>query len=210
MTYPQLRDPDVLILPRKRRTERNGRAAWKRRPLVVNGHPIIAVITFQRGIDPDYCHPHVEIGRARRAGEYTDDNAGDFTWRGKTLTLRYQMHRYEHVCPFTRKPREEYAPPSRGFLAPAGKWSRAYAGDMEMRLDEFGRDGARMIALVHRAMEAGTMQGRGSKAPCPDELTVLVVGLRRCGVEIRVYNERIRDLRTARDDERATGTERAA
>lgn len=182
--------PDLVLRPR-------GKVAR------INRKPIVARVTFGSH-DGHYCHPTIEIGHP--ADSDKDPDWKEFAWYPEPVSVRYQMHRANADDKAIGGYEDRLA---RGFVAPSdAEWIGPYGGDITGRVSAPAFL-CKVIALIERAHEAATSVARGSKAYCPEEFTSLVVGLRRIGVEVRIYNRHLRDTKRRRREILATMREAA-
>lgn len=185
--YGDRNGPSVVLAPKGRR------ARLGRRPLVALVSLGVAEDSVFR-LGGIYRHPEVDLRTI------ADD--GELSIGGPRVTMRFQSHIVgssgnEHLD----------RPGPRGFLAAErGPWVGAYGAELRAsyRSQYDGREIARLMALVARAREEAP---RGCKG-C--ELLRLLVGLRRCGVEVRIWSKTLDAKRAARRPADLAVTERAA
>ncbi len=135
--------------------------------------PIVAIVSlgYNEGVSYEgaqFRHPELSLR--------TLDTDGETSICGLNVTMRFQSHVVHRGADTVG---------SRGFLATAkGPWVHSYGGELRARYTSqySGKEITRMIALIDRAREAARIAGR-----C--QLLQLVIGLQRCGVEVRVYSD---------------------
>lgn len=146
----------------------------------LDGSQLVAVVGlgFARpGYQGVYRHPEIHFR--------TLDTDGATNICGPDISMRFQTH----AMGSTDNPQYDRQGP-RGFLAMgSGEWVGCYGGEIKARFQYsvHGKALARIVALVDRAREVTRHNGDRRYRGC--ELLRLLVGLRRCGVEIRIYNE---------------------
>ena len=176
----------------------NGRTPPRGRTARIGGSPIIARVTFGPH-DGSWCHPEIEIGHP--AG---DDDSRTFAYYPKPVVLRFQMHRITSDD-------MGYQPEASGFMRPSdSRWSGTYG--VRIVADADGGSAlaflGKVCALIERARKAaGPTRYGGPRARC--EMSQLLIGLQRCGVEIGICSRHLRDLRARRATVRALDRERA-
>lgn len=177
--------PSVVLAPKGRR------ARFERRPIVA----IVSLGVVEGNMfGGTYRHPELDL---RTLG-----SNGETSFSGPRVTIRFQTH-VVGSCGHGELDRRG---PS-GFLAAAcGPWVGSYAAQLrapyEGKWD--ARELTRMLSLVDRAREAGPRVTRGC------ELLRLIIGLQRCGVEVRVWSKTLDEKRVARCSFGRAESERAA
>jgi hypothetical protein len=146
--------------------------------------------TLLSGAPKCYAHPEVRFRTINSAGETS-------AYGGLDVTLRFQKHTHRDSDQYSRKG------PS-GCMAPSepdpGPWSCAYACSIEapLKYPAHHKAVARVMELVTRAGSNVYEHGPRALQQLDCELATLIVGLRRIGVEVRIYSKRVERLRAYR------------
>lgn len=131
-----------------------------------------------------YAKPEVRFRTLNERGEIT-------TYGGLDVNVTFQRHTMRPADPYDRK-----GPGGCLTLVEHGPWTGAYGCGIEspLRYQGHGKAIARVCDLVDRARDAAPPNT--TRLGC--DLTTLLVGLRRIGVEVRIYSKRIENRRAYR------------
>lgn len=168
--------PDLVLRPTKK-TRTSKRAPQITMPSWDGRRPVVADVLHLGGTHGAYQHPVLAIGLA--------DKDGEISYTGHRINVMFQRNASAKA--------NDYDQLMRGFLGD-GYAGHCYAGSVELRLDNLDT-ATKLQAIVARASEAGRKAGLSTGC----QLMRLIVGLRKIGVEVRIYNKAIADRRIKHD-----------